>query len=102
MSTLLRARTFKYGLIFLTWAAAVACIVIVDEVPFKWRPVVWPFTALLSFLKIPGIALLVAAGAGHGIGMHWIDLPIMIFVSAIFWFLVTIILMALWCAIRRR
>jgi len=102
MSTLLRSRTFKYGLIFLAWAAAVACIHIVDEVPFAWRPAVWPFTGLLSFLKVPGIFLMVALGAGHGIGMHWIDEPIVTFASAIFWFLVTIVLMAVWSAIRRR
>jgi hypothetical protein len=57
---------------------------------------------MLSFLKLPGIAVMVATGAVHGFGYFWIDDPIVIFGSAIFWFLVTIMLMAAWSAIRRR
>jgi hypothetical protein len=100
MST--RSRTFKYGLIFLAWAAAVACIDIVDNTPFEWRPAVWPYTSLLIFLKLPGIAPMAATGAIHGFGSYWIDGSIVIFGSAVFWSLVTIILMAVWSAIRRR
>jgi len=106
MSTLLRSRTFKYGLIFLAWAAVVACIVIMDSAPFEWvfelRPAVWRYTALFGFLTLPGIALLVTATGVHGSGYGWIDDPVVIFGSAIFWFLVTIILMAVWSVIRRR
>ncbi len=102
MSTLLRSRTLRYGLIFLAWTALVAVIDIVDQTPFEWRPAVWPYTGRLAFLKLPGIALIVATGAVHGFGSYAIDGSIVILGSAIFWFIVTIILMAIWSAIRRR
>src|SRR5215831_9488494 len=100
MSTLLRSRTLKYALIFLAWAAAVGFVHMVDEVDFEWRPAVWPYTAPLSFLKLPGIVVIVSVGAIHGFG-YWIDDAIVILGSAIFWFLVTITLMAIWSAVRR-
>jgi hypothetical protein len=100
-STFLRSRTFKYSLIFLAWAAVVGFIDLVDQVPFEWRPAVWPYTASLSFLKLPGIVLIVATGAIHGFGSYWIDDSIVVLGSALFWFLVTITLMAIWSAIRR-
>jgi hypothetical protein len=106
MSTLLGYRGFKYGLIFLAWAAAVACPLFVDNPPFEWifdwRPTVWRYTVWLDFLELPGIALLVLATGVHGSGYAWIDHPIVIFGSAIFWLLLTIMLMAIWSAIRRR
>ena len=102
MSTLLRSRIFKYGLIFLAWTGVVACIDIVDNFPFEWRPAVWPYTSMLVFLKAPGIFLIVLTGAIHGFGSYWIDGSIVILGSAIFWFLVTIALMAIWSAVRRR
>ena len=102
MSTLLRSHTFKYALIFLAWAAVVACVDIVDNVPFEWRPAIWSYTARLSFLNLPGIALMVAMGAVHGFGSYLKDGSIVILGSAIFWFLVTIVLMAVWSAVRRR
>jgi hypothetical protein len=96
------SRKLKYALIFLAWAAVVACIVIVDFTPFEWRPAVWPYTSLFRFLTIPGIFLITATGAIHGFGSYWIDEPIVIFGSAIFWSLATIMLMEVWSAIRRR
>jgi hypothetical protein len=102
MATFLRSRTVKYGLIFLAWTAVVGFIDMVDQVPFDWRPAVWPYTASLSFLKLPGIVLMVSTGAIHGFGSYWIDEPIVILGSVVFWFLVTITLMAVWSAIRRR
>lgn len=102
MSTLLRSRTFKYGLIFLAWAAAVACVDVVDQTPFTWRPAVWPYTSMFAFLKLPGIVVMVATGAIHGFGSYAIDGSIVIVGSAIFWTALTIILMACWSTVRRR
>jgi len=77
-----------------------------DSAWFEWvyelRPAVWRYTNLFSFLTIPGGALLVTATGVHGSAYGWINDPVVIFGSAIFWFLVTIILMAVWSAIRRR
>ena len=101
MSAFLRSRAFKYGLIFLAWAAAVACVDIIDNVPFDWRPAVWPYTSQFVFLKLPGIALIVATGAIHGFGSYAIDGSIVILGSAIFWSAVTLALMAVWSGIRR-
>ncbi|MGB8400334.1 hypothetical protein [Bradyrhizobium sp.] len=106
MYTLPRHRGFKYGLIFLAWAAAVACPLFIDNPPFEWifewRPKVWPYTSLFNFLELPGIALLVSATGVHGSGHAWIDHMVVIFGSASLWLLVTIILIAIWSAIRRR
>ena len=102
MSTFLRSRTFKYGLIFLAWTAVVGVVDIIDQAPFTWRPAVWPYTSQLAFLKIPGIVVIVALGAIHGFGSYAIDGSILIFGSAIFWCALTILLMAIWSAIRRR
>jgi hypothetical protein len=44
----------------------------------------------------------VSTGAIHGFGSYWIDSSIVILGSAIFWFLVTIIVTALWSAVIRR
>jgi hypothetical protein len=101
MSTLLRSRTFKYGLIFATWAAVVGCVDIIDQTPFDWRPAVWPYASQLAFLKIPGIVVMVLLGAVHGFGSYAIDGSIVIGGSAIFWTALTIVLMAVWSAIRR-
>jgi hypothetical protein len=100
-STFLRSRTFKYGLVFLAWAAAVACIDIVDNVPFDRRPTVWPYTSQLAFLKLPGIVVMVATGAIHGFGSYAIDGSIVILGSAIFWLVVTMILIKILSGIRR-
>ena len=98
MSTFLRWRTVKYGLIFLAWAAVVGFISMVDQVPLR---AAWPYTAWLRFLELPGVALIVSAGAIHGFGSYWMDDSIIILGSALFWFLVTITLMAIWSAICR-
>jgi hypothetical protein len=92
----------RNALILLAWMALVACIDIVDHVDFDWRPAVWPYTAALSFLKFPGVVLIVSTGAIHGYGSFWIDGSIVILGSAIFWFLVTITVAALWSAVIRR
>jgi len=101
----MRSRAFKYGLIFLAWAAAVAFIRMMDSAWFEWvyawRPAIWPYTTLFGFLELPGIALVVTATGVHGSGYGWIDDPVVIFGSAIFWFLMTIALMAVGSAIRR-
>ena len=98
MATFLRSRTVRCGLIFLAWAAAVGFITMVDQVPLR---AAWPYIAPVRFLELPGIFLIVSTGAIHGFGYYWIDDSIVILGSALFWFLVTITLMAIWFAIRR-
>ena len=88
-------------MIFLAWVAAVACVDIIDNVPFDWRPAVWPYTSQLVFLKDPGIVLIVMTGAIHGFGSYAIDGSIVIFGSAIFWFGATVVLMKVWSGLRR-
>jgi hypothetical protein len=92
----------RNALIFLAWVAVVGCVYVVDNVPFDWRPAVWPYTARLQFLEFPGIALMVSMGAIHGFGSFWIDGSILVLGSAICWFLLTMIVVAVWSAVRRR
>ena len=92
----------KHGLIFLAWALPVTCLRIIADVPsLPWRYEIWPAYERLRFLELPGDALIVATGAVHGFGSYWIDEPITILGSTIFWYFLTILLMAIGRAIHR-